>query len=172
MRTLLVLLSLTVLASANIELPDNFQADFIQKITNTKAKVIQYQGSILFTSEKLFKWSYTHPTKKEVCTDGNELLVVDHDLEQVSAYHIAKGMDIAKILEKAKLYSNNIYVAEYEDKKYTIQLHQEKLQSIAYYDELDNKVQIVFTHMKYGKGDLSKKVVRCDYPKDYDMIRG
>ncbi|HIQ47166.1 MAG TPA: hypothetical protein EYH57_06040 [Sulfurovum sp.] len=172
MRTLFVLLSLSVLVCANIELPDNFQADFIQKITNTKAKVIEYKGKVLFSNGKLFKWRYIEPTKKEVCTDGSELLVVDHDLEQVSTYRIAKGMDIAKILSKAELYSNNVYVAEYEHKKYTIQLHHEKLHSIAYFDDLDNKVQIVFTHMKYGRGDLAKKEMRCDYPKAYDMIRG
>jgi outer membrane lipoprotein carrier protein len=37
---------------------------------------------------------------------------------------------------------------------------------------LDNKVQIVFKKVKYGKGNLSKKTMACKVPKDYDMIRG
>jgi len=172
MRTIVLLLFLSLFVFANIDLPNNFKTNFIQKITNTKGKVIEYRGKVSFSNKKLFKWSYTQPTKKEVCTNGEELLVVDHDLEQVSKYHIAKGMDIAKILNKAKLHSSNIYVAAYENKKYTIQLHNQKLQSIAYFDELDNKVQIVFSGMKYGKGDLSKKTMFCDYPTVYDMIRG
>ena len=172
MRLLSLLLLLSSMVCATIELPENFQADFTQKITNTKAKVIEYSGKVSFSNEILFKWSYRQPTKKEVCTNGEELLVVDHDLEQVSSYRIAKGMDIAKILNKAKLHSANIYVAQYENKKYTIQLHQEMLHSIAYYDDLENKVQIVFTHMKYGKGNLPEKTMKCNYPKDYDMIRG
>jgi outer membrane lipoprotein carrier protein len=99
--------------------------------------------------------------------------VVDHDLEQVSAYLIAKGMDIAKILKKATLYSENIYVAKYENKKYTIQVDKkQKLHSIAYFDDLDNKVQIVFKYMKYGKGNLPTESMKCNYPKNYDMIRG
>jgi len=171
---LLALLSMTFsLLLADIELPDNFQADFTQKITNTKQKVITYKGKVRFTNDRLFKWSYKEPTKKEVCTDGFELLVVDHDLEQVSAFMITKGIDIAKILKKATPYTENIYVAEYENKKYTIQVDKrQRLHSIAYYDDLDNKVQIVFKKMKYGKGDLPVKSMKCNYPKDYDMIQG
>jgi len=171
------LLSLLLLAfsalSANIELPENFQADFIQKITNTKGKVITYSGKVRFSNERLFKWNYKEPTKKEVCTNGLELLVVDHDLEQVSAYRISNGIDIAKILKKAVLHSENIYVAEYENKRYTIQVdNKQKLHSIAYFDDLDNKVQIVFKHMKYGRGNLPTQSMKCNYPKNYDMIRG
>ena len=47
------LLSLLLLAfsalSANIELPENFQADFSQKITNTKEKVINSRAIIDLT---------------------------------------------------------------------------------------------------------------------------
>jgi len=171
---LLTLLSLTFsLLLAEINLPENFQADFTQKITNTKQKVITYSGKVRFSNDRLFKWSYKEPTQKEVCTDGFELLVVDHDLEQVSAFMITKGIDINKILNKATLYSENIYVAEYENKKYTIQVDKrQRLHSIAYYDDLDNKVQIVFKKMKYGKGDLPVKSMKCNYPRDYDMIQG
>lgn len=173
MAKLLGVILLPVLVFAEITLPGNFSADFTQIITNTKKKVINYSGEVRFSETKLFKWSYLEPTKKEVCTDGSELLVVDHDLEQVSAYYIAKGLDISKVLTKAKLYSKNIYVAEYEGKQYTIQLDAtQKLHSIAYYDELDNKVQIVFTDIKYGKGKLASKEMHCDYPIEYDMIRG
>jgi outer membrane lipoprotein carrier protein len=157
---------------ATIELPENFQADFIQKITNTKGKIIEYKGKVSFSNVTLFKWSYTKPTKKEVCTNGYEVIIVDHDLEQVSTYLIAKGMDIAKILENAKLHSSNIYVAQYENKKYTIQVNKKMLHSIAYFDDLENKVQIVFKHMKYGKGDLDDQTMMCNYSNDYDMIKG
>ena len=172
MKFLSLLLLLTSVLFASIELPENFKADFTQTITNTKKKVIEYQGNVIFSNKRHFKWAYTEPTKKEVCTDGLELLVVDHDLEQVSAYRIAKGIDIAKILKKAKLHSENVYVAEYQNKKYTMQLHENKLHSMAYFDDLDNKVQIVFKEIKYGKGKLPSKSMQCNYPNDYDMIRG
>jgi len=173
MRLLLLLLLLSSVLFSSIALPENFRANFEQKITNTKDKVIKYKGKVFFSDKNLFKWSYVTPTKKEVCTDGVELIVVDHDLEQVSIYYITKGLDISKVLHKAKLHSNNIYVAEYEGKNYTIKLgYKEKLHSIAYYDELENKVQIIFTNMNYGKGKLTSGKMKCNYPNYYDMIRG
>ena len=173
MRRFSLLLLLSSMLSAGIELPESFQADFQQKITNTKGKVIKYMGKVQFSDQHNFKWTYLSPTQKEVCTDGVELLVVDHDLEQVSAYYISKGLDISKVLAKAKLHSKDIYVAEYEGKHYTIQLDRKgRLHSIAYYDELENKVQIIFTNINYAKIRIKSEDMKCNYPYDYDVIRG
>jgi len=173
MRLLPLLILASSLLFAEINLPENFQANFIQKITNTKKQIIQYSGKVQFSDKKRFKWNYVKPTKKEVCTDGSELIVVDHDLEQVSSYFITDGLDIAKVLKKAKVYSKNVYVAQYENINYTIQVDaKQKLQSLAYFDDLDNKVQIVFKYMKYGKGNLPVKKMKCNYPRSYDRIRG
>ena len=173
MKQLFIILCFTSLVFSTIHLPQSFEADFSQTITNTKNKVLHYNGKVYFSESKHFKWQYIEPTQKEVCTDGVELLVVDHDLEQVSSYYISQGLDISKILQKASKYSQNIYVALYENKKYTIQIDSKKrLQSIAYFDNLDNKVQIVFKHIKYRKSKFSSKIMHCAYPNDYDMIRG
>ena len=169
---MLLLLSGALFASG-IALPEHFSGDFVQTVTNPKNKTITYKGSVAFSKENLLKWSYRSPTKKEVCTDGKEVLVVDHDLEQVSAYRIGKGFDLAEILKKAEPYKEHIYVTEYEGKRYTIQVDAKgRLQSVAYYDELDNKVQILFRKMRYGKGKLPASRMKCDYPETYDFIRG
>jgi len=174
MRILLLILMLGFYAFADsITLPDNFKADFIQKITNTKKKVINYNGKVYFSAKKLQKWKFLKPTKKEVCTTYKELIVVDHDLEQASYFRLNKGFNLSKILNKAKLYKKNIYLATYLDITYTIQVDAKgKLHSFAFFDALDNKVQIVFKNIKYGKGKLSKKIMSCPVPKDYDVIRG
>jgi len=174
MRVLLLILTLSLYVhAAPLTLPENFQAYFTQKISNTKKKTINYSGKVRFSNKSLLKWEYTKPTKKEVCTNNRELTVVDHDLEQVSKYLINQGFNFSKIVKQAKLYKKNIYVAQYENKSYTIQVDKKlKLHSIAYFDDLDNKVQIVFKKMKYGKGLLSRKSMTCTVPKNYDMIRG
>ena len=174
MRILLLILTANIyIFAATIALPENFTANFTQKITNPKKKVINYSGKVRFSDKTLLKWEYMEPTKKEVCTNGLELLVVDHDLEQVSNYLINKGFNLTEILKKAKLHSAHIYVAEYQGKKYTIQTDKkEQLQSVAYFDDLENKVQIVFKKVKYGKGKLPVKTMQCNYFKAYDMIRG
>ena len=168
----LTLLLLTVGYADAIKLPEHFTAHFSQMVTNPKNKVIHYAGTVAYSGNNLLKWVYSAPTKKEVCTDGKEVLVVDHDLEQTSAYRIDKGFDLTQILKDAKPYKKNIYVTEYASKRYTIKHDAKKrLQSVAYYDDLDNKVQILFTKMHYGKGMLSVTRMRCHYPNSYDKIR-
>ena len=169
----LMLVSGLFLFAASINIPQNFQANFTQKITNPKKKVINYAGKVYFSEPAKLKWSYTKPTKKEVCTNGKELLVVDHDLEQVSEYKINKGFNLSKILKNAKLYKDNIYLATYSGKKYTIVVDKNRrMRAVAYFDDLDNKVQISFSRIKYGKGKLSAKKMTCKKPKNYDLIRG
>jgi len=172
-KTVLILIVCTHLFASSIVLPENFTANFTQMITNPKKKVINYSGKVYFSDKTLLKWEYLKPTKKEVCTNGLELLVVDHDLEQVSNYLINKGFNLTEILKKAEIHDKNIYVAVYQGKKYTIQVDAKgQLQSVAYFDDLENKVQIVFKKVKYGKGKLPLKSMQCNYPKEYDMIRG
>jgi outer membrane lipoprotein carrier protein len=173
MKTLLLFLSLSSLLFSSIHLPPHFRADFIQKVTNNKNKVLTYTGKITFSENTYFKWEYKTPSKKEVCSNAVQLIVVDHDLEQVSSYFINNGLDISKVLLKAKLHKNTIYLAHYEDKTYTIQLNKKKqLHSIAYFDDLDNKVQIIFKKMYYGKKFLNKTSTFCKKPPMYDKIKG
>ncbi|QOR62579.1 LolA-like outer membrane lipoprotein chaperone [Sulfurovum sp. ST-21] len=173
MRLLTGLMIISGLFAGDIILPEHFTAGFAQTITNPKNKVIRYSGKVAFSHENFLKWTYLKPTKKEVCTDGKEVLVVDHDLEQTSAYRINKGFDLTQIIKEAKPYKDDIYVTEYAGKRYTIRLDSKgRLQSVAYYDDLDNKVQILFTGMRYGKGVLPAEVMKCNYPASYDVIRG
>lgn len=176
MKLLLLILTASVYAfSAAITLPENFQAKFTQKITNPKKKVINYSGKVSFSDRSLLKWEYTKPTKKEVCTDGHELIVVDHDLEQVSNYRINKGFDLSAILKKAKAVKDRktVYLAKYEGKSYTIQTDSRgRLSRVAYFDDLENTVLIIFTQMRYGKGKLKTSSMKCNYPKSYDIING
>jgi len=174
MRELLLLFIFSLYGYAQtIAIPENFQANFTQMITNPKKKVIHYSGKVYFSEGSRLKWEYLKPTKKEVCTNGLELTVVDHDLEQVSEYNISKGFNLSEILKKAKFHDKNLYLATYNGKKYTLQVDsRNRLQAVAYFDDLDNKVQIVFRKIKYGKGKLSVQKMKCVIPKTYDIIRG
>jgi len=174
MKQFLLLFIFTLYGYAeSISIPENFQANFTQMITNPKKKVINYSGKVYFSEGSKLKWEYTKPTKKEVCTDGLELTVVDHDLEQVSHYNISKGFNLSEILKKAKHHNKNLYLATYNGKKYTLQVDKKKrLQAVAYFDDLDNKVQIIFRKIRYGTGKLPTKKMQCAVPKNYDVIRG
>jgi len=100
MRYLLILVSLFLTMNAQgITLPAAMEARFIQKVTNPKKKVIRYEGTLLMDNKARFKWSYLKPTKKEVCSDGKRLTVVDHDLEQVAVVEIT----VSRMTAKAKI---------------------------------------------------------------------
>lgn len=168
-----VIVLMALLHAGGIILPDHFKASFTQKITNPEKRSIHYSGKVAFSAPSRLKWNYRKPTRKEVCTDSETLTVVDHDLEQVSSYLISQGFNLNEIIKQAKRHSDRIYIAHYQGKSYTIQIDKKaRLQSVAYYDELDNKVQIVFKDMQYGKGALKKKEMVCHVPGDYDRIRG
>ncbi len=174
MKILISFLMLGSFLSAEIKLPQNFKTDFNQTITNEKGKVIAYEGKVLFINANLglFKWSYTAPTQKEVCTDGITVTVVDHDLEQVSYYRIDKGINLQEILKVAIEISSQAYTATYKEVEYLIALdEEEQLKEISYVDNLDNKVKIVFTNMKYASS-ISENVLECNAPQDYDIIKG
>jgi len=173
MKIFIVAMTMVTGLFARIVVPEYFKADFIQKVTNPKGKVITYEGSVRFFGGKRLKWLYLKPTNKEVCTDGKELIVVDHDLEQVSYYLINKALDLPKILKHAKKYQEDIYLAEHQNRRYTIQVDKNgRIESVAYFDDLDNKVQILFKKMQYGKESLKVADMHCSAPKSYDMIRG
>ena len=189
MKFLFILSLLTIIINASITLPNNFQTDFNQTITNARGKVIQYQGHVKYKQDKqiliddknheqtieshLFKWDYTAPTKKEVCTDGLQLIVVDHDLEQVSRYLITEGINLGEILKVAKKLSEKDYKASYKEVEYLITLDEEKhLKKIFYVDSLDNTVKIEFEKMKYNVPTFDDHSLECTAPSDYDSIEG
>ena len=164
------LLFVTVNAQ-NIKLPVAFKANFMQQVTNTKGKVIKYRGKIYYNSPSRTKWLYRSPTKKEVCTQGRQLIVIDHDLEQVSYYSINKGFNLSKVLKRAKHHNGNTYVTTYRGKYYTIVLdNRGRVQQIAYKDNLDNTVNIIFTNIKYRNSLLPNSKFVCTRPKNYDTI--
>jgi outer membrane lipoprotein carrier protein len=174
MKPLLTLTLLLGTLNATLSLPQSFETSFVQNITNDKGKTIEYQGEVLFQhmGQDIFKWNYTAPTQKEVCTDGIQLTVVDHDLEQVSTYLIQEGIDLKSILDVAQPITTRDYKAVYKDVEYLITLdEQNQLQKVVYVDNLDNKVKIVFSNMRYN-GEIDSKRLECTAPQEYDILKG
>jgi len=188
MKLIITLFALSFSLFADIELPQNFKTDFHQTITNEKGKVINYEGSVVFKNfqqllantlgeettytRSLFKWNYEKPTEKEVCTDGIQLIVVDHDLEQVSNYLIDEGINLEEILKIAQKISETDYQATYKGIEYLITLDaKEQLKQIVYVDNLENNVKIIFQNMNYNT-TLEEHMLECNAPNYYDVIKG
>jgi len=103
-RNILISIALffTFLNAEELKMPIAFESQFVQEIISPSKKKIRYTGKVQYSKSSLLKWQYISPTKKEVCTDGKELVIVDHDLEQISFYTIDKGFDLSAVLENAK----------------------------------------------------------------------
>ena len=188
MKFFLSLFVLSLAVNADILLPKTFTTDFEQTITNEKGKVIKYEGKVLFKNMKeifstpeggdevykrsIFKWSYTAPTQKEVCTDGVQLTVVDHDLEQVSHYLLNDGINLEEVMKLAKPLTTRDYKATYKDIEYLISMDKnQQLQKIVYVDSLENRVKIIFKNMNYNSS-VKEQEIECNAPAEYDIIEG
>jgi len=177
MRYLLILTFFSMLLSGEsargIVLPAGMEAVFLQKVTNARKKVIRYSGKVWMDSGARFKWSYLKPTRKEVCSDGKRVVVVDHDLEQVSFYRMDKGFDLGAVLKRARPYKGNLYTARYQGRTYTLEVDGRGLiDQIAYRDDMDNVVNIRLEKIKTFSRPPAAKKMRCPYPKTYDVIGG
>ncbi|WP_292655724.1 LolA-like outer membrane lipoprotein chaperone [Nitratifractor sp.] len=174
MRYFLILASMSAFILARgITLSPGMEAQFVQKITNPKKKVIRYEGRVLMDNGSRFKWSYVKPTEKEVCSDGKRVVVVDHDLEQVSYYRMDRGFDLGAVLKKAKHYKDNLYTARYRGRTYTIAVDAKgRVEQIAYRDDMDNVVNIHLYKLKTFSRPPAASAFRCPYPKSYDIIGG
>ncbi|NEW61725.1 hypothetical protein GSY74_10545 [Sulfurovum sp. bin170] len=189
MKLIFTISIMAMALNADMALPNNFETDFNQTITNDKGKAIEYSGNVKFKQEKtilvnesgseteisskLFKWNYKSPTQKEVCTDGLQLIVIDHDLEQVSRYLIDEGLDLEEVLKVAQKISKKDYKALYREVEYLITVDDnEKLKKIFYTDSLDNRVRILFENMNYDIKPFDDRGLECEEPKDYDIIEG
>jgi len=168
----LVLILTALLANAQgIDIPVSFKANFLQQVTNTKGKIIKYRGKIYFNSPNNTKWVYNSPTKKAVCSIRKKLIVIDHDLEQVSYYTIDSGLNLVKVLKEAKQYKGKTYTTQYEGRLYTIVINSKKeIKQIAYKDNLGNRVNLIFESIKYRKRPFNASKFICKRPKNYDTI--
>ncbi|NPA61571.1 MAG: hypothetical protein GXO06_04750 [Epsilonproteobacteria bacterium] len=187
MKILQILIITAIFLSAELKLPTNFITEFNQTITNDKGKTIEYSGKLYFKQDiniylddlnssreirsRLFKWEYKRPTEKEVCSDGVELIVIDHELEQITRYLIDDGLDLERVLRVAKPITRRDYKATYRDIEYLITLDgEDRLERIFYVDSLDNRVKILFKGMKYNVLGFRSSHLECPAEPNYDVI--
>jgi outer membrane lipoprotein carrier protein len=173
MRYLTLIFVLSASLFAQIILPTSFSANFKQSVTNPKKKKINYSGKLTFSTKNGIKWLYQKPTQKDVCSDKMRLIVVDHDLEQVAYYRLEKAINLEKIIKNAKFVRKSVYTAKYDGKQYTLQVNTKgELSRIAYFDDLENTVLIIFSHVKYSSKEIPKSRLKCKIPKAYDTLNG
>ena len=171
MKNILWGLAVATMLKAQIVLPERFMATFHQTVKEAKSgEKLHYVGDVSYEKGRI-KWRYSKPTEKEICMNGSRVVVVEHDLEQATFYERNGELDLKRIIKSAKRLKPHIYQAAVEDRLYTLRTNKEGIvDSIAFIDELDNVVQILFTDIKQPKQPL-RKALECSIPKEYDKIK-
>jgi outer membrane lipoprotein carrier protein len=170
MKKLILSAVLTLNCYANIESLQYFEADFTQNITDDNEKVIKYKGHIKAAKPQYALWEYKSPINKQVYILPTEIVVIEPDLEQAIVKKLSRNFDIFTLIKNAKKVDKDHYVATFKNTKYTIKLKHDKLETISYIDEFENRVEIIFTNEEENK-KIALTAFEPNIPEDYDLIK-
>ena len=157
-------------ASKNLENLKSFNADFIQKVTNESDKTIEYKGEVFIKNSGKVLWKYNTPIIKNVYVINNIVIVDEPELEQAIYTTLQSGIDMIKLLKEAKEIKKNIYQAKLYENLYTIEVKEDKINSISYKDELANKIIISFENAKQNI-QIDDNIFNFLAPDFYDIIK-
>jgi outer membrane lipoprotein carrier protein len=168
MKTLFLLLIISIISFANIFDIQNFKADFTQTIKNNSSNTISYKGNIVFDTNNIL-WHYNEPVKN-VYISNSKVIIDEPELEQAIISNINEELNLISMLKESKKIDKNTYKNTLNNIIYTIKIYNNTLQAIFYTDELDNKVSIIFSNVKINT-KVDKSIFIFNPPSYYDIIR-
>lgn len=170
----LMFFSLFVLLSSlqafNLNKLSSLEADFVQIIINASDKKIEYKGKLFIQEPSKILWKYKTPIIKNVYVINNFAIVDEPELEQAIFTKLDQNINILNMLKTAEKKSDTLYLAKINEFDYFINIKDEKIASIKYKDNLENKVTIYLNNSIYNK-KIPKKTFQFKAPDYYDIIR-
>ncbi|WP_345991235.1 LolA-like outer membrane lipoprotein chaperone [Sulfurimonas sp. HSL-1716] len=148
---------------------NTFSAHFVQTVVDDKNTTIRYSGDIKAKRPNMAMWNYVEPIKKEIYINNEDLIIIEPEIEQVILKKVGNTIAFFEMLKHAKKIDNEHYTADYENMKLHIRIKGEKILSITYFDELENKVTIIFSDQVENK-DIDDKEFKAKIPADFDVI--
>jgi outer membrane lipoprotein carrier protein len=139
---------------------ETYEANFIQSITNPSNKVIKYYGTVALKQPNKMLWSYTQPIKKYVYMNNQNIIIDEPELEQAIYTKLENEINLLEFLNEPDLV----------DDKYKLEFNGEKLISIFYTDQMDNKIMIKLSNIKINN-KIPDQLFQFFAPLDYDIIR-
>ena len=148
----------------------SFEANFEQSIINSSNKEIKYNRKVFIKDSSKILWKYKTPIIKNVYIIKDFAIVDEPELEQAIFTSLNKEINILKLMKNAKEINPNVFVTTMYDVEYTINVKDKKIHSIAYEDELENKVTIKFSDAVQNH-IIQDSLFIFKAPKGYDIIR-
>jgi len=148
---------------------NTFSAHFVQTVIDDKNTVIKYSGDIKAKRPDMAMWNYTAPVKKAIYIRNEDLVIIEPEIEQVILKKVGNTIAFFEMLKNAKKVNDTLYKATYEKLKISIHVKANKIDSITYLDELENKVSIQFSNQTEN-ANIDDKLFKAKIPVDYDVI--
>lgn len=169
-KILLILTFSSSIFAFTIKDIDTFQADFTQSIINPSGKKIQYNGKVFIKKPLKILWKYNEPIEKNVYLIDSHVTIIEPELEQVIISTLKDEINILQILQNGKEITKNRYESIIYNKSYIFSVQDNKLTSIEYQDDVDNKVVITFNQIIQNK-PIEDTIYKFHIPDEYDIIR-
>jgi len=169
MKYLFLLSVLTSLGIADITDIKSFEADFTQKITDDKKKVLKYNGHLKASKPAYALWDYKSPVTKSIYIQFDKITIIEPELEQVIIKYIDEDFDFFSMIKNSKKIDDSTYKARFKQTDFMIKVKDDKIVSISYMDDLDNKVVIYFKNVVQNK-EISKDDFSPTIPLEYDIL--
>jgi len=149
---------------------DTFEASFTQTIKNKSGKKIEYSGRVVAKKPNLALWEYTKPVKKTVYINSDNVIVYEPALTQAKYLKKRGSLSLESILAKAKLDTENEYVAKDGDVTYRFSVSNNMIEKLTYKDSLENDTEIIFANRKKNTA-VSNAVFTFNPPPDIDILK-
>lgn len=159
-----------IFASTQLEKLKSFEADFVQLVMNETNKTIEYKGKVFIKNNGKVLWKYETPIIKNVFVIENIAIIDEPELEQAIYTTLENSVDIVRLLKDAKKVDENRYETELYKVKYIIFLENNKIKSLSYKDQLENKIMITFSKQKQN-AEISEDLFKFIPPDFYDIIK-
>lgn len=157
-------------ASFDFSKLQSFQGKFTQTVTNESAKQVAYSGNVFIKNNGKVLWQYKKPIIKNVYIIDGIAIIDEPELEQAIYTSLDKEINIIKLLQKAVKINEESYKTKLYDIEYFIKIKDNKINSLKYEDELQNKVEIKFSQVSQDK-DIDDELFRFLAPDYYDIIK-
>ncbi len=161
----------TLLNAHNLHI-QTIQTHFTQKVTNEQGATVTYHGK-MFANQRSNKalWEYTAPVHKKIYYTGDgKLVIIEPELEQAIFAKLHKVPNILKLLSEAKEGKKGELHTRFNSIDYTIHTNGNKITSIRYHDEMQNRVMISFTNEKINRF-IDKRLFAYQIPSSYDILK-
>lgn len=148
----------------------NFEADFVQTITDEEEKTLVYKGTMYAKRPNSVLWRYNDPINKKIYISSKFAVIVEPELEQAIIKKLEGEIDFFGILASAQSTDKNHYKAVYKDITFILKETDGVIEALSYTDPLENKVQIRFSHQKQNR-PMEQSLFTPKIPKEFDIIQ-